>query len=43
MGKSCTRFKKPDEIPFELLGELTRKITSEKWIEFYELNIKNRK
>jgi hypothetical protein len=43
MGKSCTQFKKPDEIPFELLGELTRKITPEKWIEFYELNIKNRK
>jgi uncharacterized protein YdhG (YjbR/CyaY superfamily) len=43
MGKSCIRFKKPDEIPFELIGELTRKITSEKWIEFYELNIKNRK
>ena len=27
MGKSCIRFKKVDEIPFELIGELTRKIS----------------
>jgi len=43
MGKSCLRFKKPDQIPFELIGELVRKITVEKWIETYESNIKPRK
>jgi hypothetical protein len=43
MGKSCTRFKKPNEIPFELIGKLVQKITVEKWIEIYESNFKYRK
>jgi len=43
MGKSCIRFKKPDQIPFELIGELVKRICVEKWIEIYESNIKNRK
>jgi hypothetical protein len=36
IGKSCIRFKKVDEIPFELLGELTAKMTADEWIECYE-------
>jgi len=40
MGKSCIRFKKIDEIPFELIGELTRKMSSEEWINIYESAIK---
>lgn len=40
MGKSCIRFKKMDEIPFELIGELTRKMTCEAWIDIYESTIK---
>lgn len=40
MGKSCIRFKKPENIPFDLIGELCSKITVEKWIEVYEKNIK---
>jgi len=36
MGKSCIRFKKMDDIPFELIGELMRKITPQDWIEKYE-------
>ena len=43
MGKSCIRFKKPEQIPFELIGQLVQKITVQKWIEIYESNIKNRK
>src|SRR5690606_41320025 len=43
MGKSCIRFKNPEQIPYELLGQLVKKITPEKWIELYESNIKNRK
>lgn len=42
MGKSCIRFKKPDQIPFELLGELAQKITVQKWIEIYESNLKTK-
>ena len=36
MGKSCIRFKKPEEIPFVLIGELASKMTPEQWIEKYE-------
>lgn len=36
MGKSCIRFKKPDDIPFDLIGELASKITVEAWIDEYE-------
>lgn len=35
MGKSCIRFKKPDQIPFDLIAELCRKMTVEEWITFY--------
>lgn len=40
MGKSCIRFKKPEQIPFELIGELAQKITVDKWIEIYESKFK---
>ena len=40
MGKSCIRFKKPENIPFDLIGELCTKITVDKWIEMYEKNLK---
>jgi hypothetical protein len=41
MGKSCVRFKKPDQIPFELIGELVSRMTPERWIQFYEQNLKS--
>lgn len=36
MGKSCIRFKKMDQIPFELIGELSAKVRADEWIEWYE-------
>ena len=42
MGKGCIRFKKPDEIPFDLIGELTTKISVLQLIETMENNIVNR-
>ena len=36
MGKSCIRFKKATDIPFELLGELVRKVSVSDWIATYE-------
>ncbi|WP_341228281.1 DUF1801 domain-containing protein [uncultured Arcticibacterium sp.] len=39
MGKSCIRFKKPDEIPFELIGQLASKMTVNQWIEMYQEKI----
>ena len=38
MGKSCIRFKKMDEIPYELIGNLVSKITVSDWISIYENN-----
>jgi Domain of unknown function (DU1801) len=36
MGKSCLRFKKPEDIPLKLIGELAQKITVKEWINIYE-------
>jgi len=38
MGKSCIRFKKMDQIPFDLIGELATKMTPQQWIDLYEIN-----
>lgn len=40
MGKSCIRFKKMNDIPFDLIGELLSKVTVEQWIEQYEKTLK---
>ena len=40
MGKSCIRFKKPETIPYGLIGELVSKMTPQQWIELYENNLK---
>lgn len=40
MGKSCIRFKKMDQIPFDLIGELVQKVSVEDWISCYESNYK---
>lgn len=36
MGKSCIRFKNINNIPYELIGELSKKITVEQWINIFE-------
>ncbi|MGO3181802.1 MAG: DUF1801 domain-containing protein [Aequorivita sp.] len=40
MGKSCIRFKKMENIPFELLGTLTTKMSVDEWIAKYESGFK---
>ena len=40
MGKGCIRFKKIDQIPFKLIGELATKMTPKEWIEMYETAFK---
>ena len=40
MGKSCIRFKKPENIPYKLIGELAGKMTPQQWIELYEKKYK---
>ncbi|MFI5132506.1 MAG: DUF1801 domain-containing protein [Chitinophagales bacterium] len=39
MGKSCIRFKKPEHIPYKLIGELVKKISVKDWINLYEKNL----
>ena len=36
MGKSCIRFKKMDDIPFDFIGELAAKVSVDDWISNYE-------
>ncbi len=40
MGKSCMRFKKSENIPYKLIGDLMAKLTVDKWIEMYEKKLK---
>ena len=40
MGKSCLRFKKPEQIPYKLIGELMKKVSLKDWIKVYEENMK---
>ena len=42
MGKSCVRFKKMHDIPYDLIAELCQKITVEQWIDTYEATIKKK-
>lgn len=40
MGKSCIRFKKFEEIPYDLIGELMKKMSVKEWINIYETKYK---
>jgi hypothetical protein len=40
MGKSCIRFKKASDIPFELIGQLMQKVSVDEWVEVYESYVK---
>ncbi|SEH28128.1 DUF1801 domain-containing protein [Chryseobacterium culicis] len=40
MGKSCVRFKKVEDIPFDLIAELSTKMTADDWIKIYESQYK---
>ncbi|AZJ34213.1 DUF1801 domain-containing protein [Tenacibaculum singaporense] len=42
MGKSCIRFKKLDDIPYELIAELCTKMTVDEWISIYESAVKKK-
>lgn len=40
MGKSCIRFKKPADIPVDLIGKLAAKVSVQEWIQTYERELK---
>lgn len=35
MGKACIRFKKPEDVPLQLIGELVSRVTPQEWVEYY--------
>jgi hypothetical protein len=41
MGVGCIRFKKIDQIPFDLIGQLANKMSVQDWITVYEKTYKN--
>lgn len=43
MGKSCIRYKNPEHIPYDLIGELMTKISAQAWINTYESQYKPKK
>jgi len=36
MGKGCIRFKKINQIPYDLIGELAGKMTPKEWLSYYQ-------
>ena len=40
MGKGCIKFKKFNDIPYKLIGVLSKRMTVKNWIDTYEQNIK---
>lgn len=40
IGKSCIRFKKYEDIPFDLITTLFQKMNVDDWISLYEKNLK---
>lgn len=36
MGKSCIRFKNQETIPYQLIGELAKRMSVQEWIDTYE-------
>lgn len=42
MGKSCIRFKKMNQIPFDLIAALVQKMSVQEWITCYESNFKKK-
>ncbi len=41
MGKSCIRFKRMNDIPFELIAELIQKMEVQDWIGLYERSFRS--
>lgn len=40
MGKSCIRFKRMNDIPYDLIGELVSKVSVDEWIDRYDSVVK---
>jgi hypothetical protein len=41
MGKSCVRFKKPEDVPLDVIGKAIKRVPVKKYIAHYESTVKN--
>ncbi|KAF0243463.1 MAG: hypothetical protein FD180_3353 [Planctomycetota bacterium] len=39
MGAACIRFRKLDDLPLDVIGELVRRVPAKKYIEFYQASL----
>jgi len=42
MGKACIRFKRFEDVPLDLIGELATKLTPRQWVEQYKTALSQR-
>ena len=42
MGKSCIRFKNPNQIPYDLVAELCQKMSVDEFVSIYEKSLKKK-
>lgn len=42
MGKACIRFKKMEDIPYDLIGQLAGKLSAQQWMDMYEVALRTR-
>ena len=42
MGKSCIRFKNPNQIPYDLVAELCQKMSVDEFVSIYEKSLKRK-
>jgi uncharacterized protein YdhG (YjbR/CyaY superfamily) len=42
MGKACIRFKKMEDIPYDLIGQLAGKLSAQQWMDVYEAALRTR-
>ena len=42
MGKACVRFKKPEDLPLEVIGELIKRVPAKKYIKGIEDSLEKR-
>jgi hypothetical protein len=43
IGKSCIRFRMPEDVPVDLIGNLASKMTPQQWIDLYEKSLTKKK
>ena len=40
MGKCCIRFKRMDAVPYDLIGQLTARVSLDEWLDYYQRQVR---